>query len=512
MRNLIAPFAAALSVTVISGVASAQFRTVALSGQVAPTVTSQAYQYSAFFEVPAINDAGQVAFVNSLDELGGVGGGPNAIFLDDAGSTVHLVSDDAPSPTPGNPLYRYLTHPQLADNGDIAFASELDDNTWAIFAIRSGVVETVAQTGSAAPLSGTFTFFNDPKINGQGEIAFVGRYDDPNAAYPYLDTGIFMTQGGAVVPLIREGAPAGDGLVSVRFSETFSFSNAGVVTTGTVAPSVRAFARDAVLAASPGSPASVVAVDDGDAPGGGVFDAFDGPVIGDGGHIGYMGTLKLDPPVIDELNNTGLYGPGSQIARAGEALGDPSSMMYSTFSDDRTAPVINGRGDVVYRARVTDGGFPLSGILYHPAGQSGRLICTALTDIPGIDEIIETIGNPTMNDRGEIVFPITFGNTDEHRALIAFDPVTELLSVVVAEGQVVDVDPDPEVEDFRLIDELEFDPTAMLNNAGTVAFLLEFEDGSEGVFTSQLSPIPEPAGAAVLGLSGWMLAGRRRGA
>jgi hypothetical protein len=142
------------------------------------------YQY--FLFNPSINDAGQVAFLASLN-------GTKHVPYDDSGiwtahsGVVRLVAREG-SNAPGTPtdsVFERLNFPTLGDHGQVAYVGFLRegtgdviaDNSQGIWLDREGVPSLVVRAGDLAPGTpdgAVFRSFNDPVLGGSDHIAFRG--------------------------------------------------------------------------------------------------------------------------------------------------------------------------------------------------------------------------------------------------------------------------------------------------------------------------------------------------
>lgn len=118
----------------------------------------------------SINDAGQIAFNESLDDF------TNGIFRFDPGSGFVTIVDQ------NSPVVDFATDPQLNNAGVVVFHAFLDSGDEAIMTGSGGALTTVADT--TGPF-GSFAFFGGPSINDSGEVAFGASLDGE------FETGIY---------------------------------------------------------------------------------------------------------------------------------------------------------------------------------------------------------------------------------------------------------------------------------------------------------------------------------
>ncbi|MEM6853982.1 MAG: choice-of-anchor tandem repeat NxxGxxAF-containing protein, partial [Planctomycetota bacterium] len=144
----------------------------------------------------------------------------------------------------------------------------------------------------------------------------------------------------------------------------------------------------------------------------------------------------------------------------------------------------------------TNGGF--NGIWSESAGTPGNpgLVARRNQAAPGTEAgtVFATFGAPSINDAGQVAFFAGLNNA------VSNDRVTGLwatdlngdLQLIVREGDVIDVDNDPNVEDLRTISTINFfsNPAdeegrqSPFNNQGQLAFGLAFTDLTSGLFVA----------------------------
>jgi hypothetical protein len=150
----------------------------------------------------------------------------------------------------------------------------------------------------------------------------------------------------------------------------------------------------------------------------GVFAAGEIPVLGDGGHVAFLGGLTLGGSVTT-ANDTGLWIAGG--GAAGPALigresitnpaGVPATQTFQTF---RT-PSVNGSGALLFRATLGGTGANNTneeGVWLSGAGGAGlQLIAregtTGAAPGPGLggDAVFNTFYGPIVNDAGVVLLP-----------------------------------------------------------------------------------------------------------
>ncbi len=189
-------------------------------------------------------------------------------------------------------------------------------------------------------------------------------------------------------------------------------------------------------------------------------------------------------------------------------------------------PAINGAGQVAFRADVVS----VSASRGVFAGVAGAVQAVALdgTTAPG-GGLFDNLFNPMLNGSGHVAFLATLTGSGvtaaDNQGLYAGQAGG--LVKIVRTGEQVDVDPGAGV-DLRTVSSIGFNLTGLpggedgrglaFNDSGLLAYRLFFTDGTSGVFTSQFTPVPEPAAVGLLAASGlatvgWLRrqGGRRRG-
>lgn len=182
---------------------------IAREGDAAPGAGGATY---AFFGDPSLNNSGETAFVSILAGAGVTVENNSAIFA--AGALVARKGDAAPGA--GGALFAFLdtaTTPALNDAGDTAFIATLagpgvgSANNIAIFATRGGVLDLILRTGDLFDIGGgdlgaiIALSFAPQGFNNRGDIAFRAIFTLNNGA---PREGIFVYEAGAVsaaVPL-----------------------------------------------------------------------------------------------------------------------------------------------------------------------------------------------------------------------------------------------------------------------------------------------------------------------
>ena len=192
-----------------------------VTGQAAPGGGT----YSGIAAQPAINDAGQVAFVATMTGTSGGTANNTGVFRGGVGGLVEVVREGQGVPG-GNGTFsdviNFLVEPALNDVGQIAFLIRLagtsggtnDDH--GIYRWTSGAPIQIVREGQTPPGSnGVFgDFFNGYKpINDAGHVAFAANI---YGATPAEQGSVYRGDGGLLVKIARTGdqAPPQDTLMT----------------------------------------------------------------------------------------------------------------------------------------------------------------------------------------------------------------------------------------------------------------------------------------------------------
>ncbi|CAN5187007.1 hypothetical protein BH11PLA2_BH11PLA2_50410 [soil metagenome] len=466
---------------------------VTLSGTAAPAGGN----YSTFSSSPVLNASGQVAFQATL--TGGTS--TQGIFAGTPGSLNAAALQGTAAPAGGNYIGFSLT-PVLNASGQAAFGAGLTggSSTRGVFAGTPGAVAAIALVGTAAPAGGNYSFFGIPVLNDSGQVGFFANLTGGTST-----RGIFAGTPGSLTTAALQGtaAPAGG---------NYSLINAPVLNaSGQVAflaTLTGGLSTQGIFAGTP-SAVAAIALQGTAAPAGGNYSSIIfPPVLNASGQVAFQADLTGGSSINGIFAGT----PGAVAAIALQGTASPAGGNYSSF---QTPPVLNASGQVAFFASMT-GGTSTGGIF---AGTPGAVAAIALvgTAAPAGGNYLSF--NPfTSNASGQVAFTATLNGTGVTTANDngLYVGTAGSLVNIVREGDIIDVDPSSGV-DNRTISAISFttgsggqDGLGMsLNDSGQVVYRLTFTDGSSGIFTSQVTPVPEPS--LVLGVAGLsLLAGRGR--
>jgi hypothetical protein len=122
-----------------------------------------------------------------------------------------------------------------------------------------------------------------------------------------------------------------------------------------------------------------------------------------------------------------------------------------------------------------------------------------------LDEPFQSLGTPRLNNAGQVAFAATtLGESDIGSGVWATDPQGTLAPVFWV-GMMLDVNPDPDIDEFYRI--LGFDDAFVFNDRGDLLVILdlEFRGDAAVIFYT-----PAPSASALLAMAGFCLRRRRR--
>jgi hypothetical protein len=386
---------------------------------------------------PALNDAGDVAFLAALLDAGGYPSG-GAIFTASAtGAPTAAVRIG--DPFEGGTI-QTLGPPALNNGGTLAFhavatttaPAEADGRVDGIFLATAGGVAAIVRAG-LAPVAGTplLRFEDAVALNDVGDVAFLAgpfrdgdTVDDPTDAAP----GVLLWRHGAVTLIARPGQRLGD-------DDVTALALSGAVGGGVVPPQLTADGRVIFLASLNGGSAETI--------------------------YAWSESTGVRP----------------QLVTAGTgAAGTPVGGRYAGV---QSPPAADALGGLAFVARVV-GGATSEALFFHPAsGTATPVVVGDATPASGGFYAGKPFGVPAMNDAGDVVF----------RAFVARGPASVGiyrwrdggLTPVVRAG-----DPSPNVGRPPFLD-LVGEPS--IDDAGRVAFTGVVDGIGRGVYVADAAGI-----------------------
>jgi hypothetical protein len=367
------------------------------------------------FRFPAINNKGEVAFIGLYPSSASKNGSDQSIFIRKADGSWKIVRRGEKAGNLANPMNVFGSTPTLNDNGDLTFVGEFEltdppahaapvlidplnplsaeaappSLNKSLYLRTADGLSSLAKLGGEVPnMPSHFTGFANPSTNSKGVTAFIGTYGDPDGR------GLFLIEQNKIRIVVRSGQRVGNG-VEGSFSEHYyptpinernevAFlgrigDKAGIfVSRPTGVEMITMMGRPAPMANS-------------------TFIGFGNrtPALNNKGEVVFVGfTDNADA-------QRGLYikgdGPIKIVAKSGERIGE-TNYAFSDF----LSPAINARGEVAFLGLY---GGRNRGIFIKTAKGIEPI---ALLDqpIPGgsKDEVFNNFTQPSINDRGEVVF------------------------------------------------------------------------------------------------------------
>lgn len=480
-----------------------EVQVIAVSGDPVPGLAGHyfdAFQHHFDITVPSFNQAGEAAFVaqvrdeaTGLTELGiFTSRGPNLEMIAKTG-------DQAPGAQDGF-LFGGFGSSSLSENGKVAFSAVIDDGLffnrrYGIWAKENGSVGPIVQSGVEAPgitPSRTLGDISSPKINSNGDLAFIGKLS------PSSFGGLFTNTSGGLQKIAFPGDPAPGirGEFNPFFgSDSFVVDEAGNTvfanTTGTGSVSYSIW-KDYELLAAPGlgydAPASL----------GGESRRLTSisrhPLINPSGAYTFRGRSEAFPPGPEDPADalfSGQDGSVREVVRSGQTLlGQPDVTFTELFAQS-----VNSEGHIAFSAWTTSNDIRTS--VWSESGEELHLVVKWGDPVPGDPgREFRVFSHPQINASEQVAFyaDIFTSETGYYRGIWAEDRSGEL-QLIAAQGLEVEVAPGV----FKTIDSL-VEPgrsgqnTPMyFSDRGQVLFRAVMADGTEGIFISNMIAVPEPA-------------------
>ncbi|QDT75098.1 DUF7453 family protein [Lacipirellula limnantheis] len=436
--------------------------------------------FSETFRLTGFNSASQFAFQGTLSSgAGGVSGTNNDGIWTNVGGAVSLLArEGALASGAGGASFGPLEFPRLNEAGEIVFKGSLAAGAAAnsnegIWAFRNGALELVAREGQPAPgaPAGThfggsnldLTSFSPPLISDDGSILFAANF---GVGAISTDRGIWSDREGSLDLVLRTGdqapgTPAGTKIAfiidSSRINGLGQLAGYWQLSGGDVIDNV----NERGIWAEGNGPLELVARSGDPAPGtatGIVFDFLSPPSFNDAGKSAFYANLRGSNAELNSNNNEGIWtnrsGGLSLVMREGDqAPGLPAGAVFS-FNLVSARPQHNNLGQIKFP------GFLRSGA-----------------------------GGVTTDNDGALWVTDTSG----------------ALQLIVREGNSFTVAPG-DVRTVMSIGPNGLGESSELNDDGTLAFVLKFTDGSQGVFTAKVG-VPEPTSFAMTMLAIYSLVG-----
>jgi hypothetical protein len=263
----------------------------------------------------AVNDLGAIAYAAFVNDSTATQG----IFRGDGTHTVAIARDDVAPPTGGT--FVFFDTPAINDRGQVAFFCEMTGGSadFGIFRGDGGDLTPVFVTDQIAPGGATFEDFASPVINRHGQVAAVALLK--NSA---IRSGLFLGDGTNAVAIALQGQPAPKGGTYSQFNAPTRLNDRGQVafnarlTGGTSLAGI--FLGDGehtttIALAGTSAPGTT-----------GTFASFRDIKLLDDGRVAFVATLTVGAGGVDPSNNTGIWvgtsdGDLRLVVRTGEVIG-----------------------------------------------------------------------------------------------------------------------------------------------------------------------------------------------
>lgn len=375
------------------------------------------------FTPPAINDAGQVAFLAGITGTASNRTRSGIYLIDDGAITKVMRANDA---LPGGYYSIAPKDPYINASGQVLVYTGLATNptingysNQGLYRVKNGITTQLVREGDAAPGGGTFDDFYDIQFNNLGQTSFYATMTSSG-----YTSGIFQADGGGVTSVAR-GGQAAPGGGTYGFAAFPDLNNLGEINfeASASSPSTGGIYVDH------GTSANLIAAYDSTAPDGSLIYSFTRSFHNDHGQVAY-GVISNGTYGTDQLSVYRYNADHTTTAIAEMGTTTPDGYTYQLV----TAEDINNAGQVLYTAMVTAPGstswtnhlFMGDGTTTHTVLSLGQEAVDGLGTISGYSDV-------AFNDAGQIVFKVTLEGDDvpSYRtdALYAYDPGVGLIQL-----------------------------------------------------------------------------------
>ena len=315
---------------------------------------------------PAINDTGQVAFLNVLNGTTGGASDNVALFRGSGGPITQLMREGQAAPDNDGALSVFLISqpPSFNNTGQFAITDAVTGTTndEGIFRGSGGAIEQVARVNQTVPNGdGSFRFISgQPAFNDAGQASFIATLKD-TAGGIADSSGVFREENGTTIQIARDNQTAPDS--NGRFA---SFSNQTMNEAGQVAFQANlddtaggpgTGSDDSGIFRGTGGSVTQIVREGQSVPNvGASFSQFFRPALNNLGQTAF--TAFVTGAEVTFANDHGLFIADGidtvQIAREGQALGNRTvtslALQTSTAEKGSTRSGINDAGQVAYSA------------------------------------------------------------------------------------------------------------------------------------------------------------------
>ncbi|MCP4249286.1 MAG: EF-hand domain-containing protein [bacterium] len=491
---------------------------VAFYGDPAPGVADAGF--GAGWDLPAINNAGEVAFGARIRYLVPPFGSDLSLWKGTPGNLTLAVrtGDQAPG-TPvgvtfaGTSFSGTLGLNGFDDGGRLAFSALLTgtgtllSNDTGLWVGPPGGIELAAREGDPAPGTPVGVVFafqftgSDSALFNAGGLAFEADLAGPGVVPQETDDGLWSGAPGSVSLLMREGDQPPGFPAGAEFAGTTSPSLRGLNGSGQVLFYSRLEGTgvstwdDSTLWIGP-SPVLIFREGDEAPPGNPDGCAFDGvfyyPTLNGWGQTAMQTRLRDCVSGAGGPDNEELWIGSVPILREGDSAA-PGMPAGTTFAGLGGTVELADSGEITFHALLAGPGIDASNDATLWAGPPGGLTLVAREGDPAPGAggaTYSTFWLPSINELGQVAF--TASLSDASRGLWAGAPGN--LELIVRSGDVLEVNPGVFYTVYGISLQIGTSgkngtPRA-LNDLGQITFLLDLDGSADGIFLATLNPSP----------------------
>ena len=315
---------------------------------------------SGFPELHALNDSGEIAFVETIFGDGVTSPTDSAIFTSGPGGQAAVIreGDALPSFRNGAATLGSSTEVTINNAGEVAFAGFLRDLSFdaGIFVATGGGIERRASIDAPAPVEGRFDSFSPIRnvpINDAGDVAFRASIERDGASNT---TSVFRMgpSGDVRIATFADQLPDGSDVVRTA-RRSVAINNRGEVAL------VSGQSASVNLLVGDGSTLRLITREDLPAPGGGVYDGVNEFALNDAGDIAFLATNVENGERRRALYLSRENGEAERIVRVGDLVDGRtvSNIVFRGVSAStdttRNSDGFADDGSVVFLLRTTSG-------------------------------------------------------------------------------------------------------------------------------------------------------------
>jgi hypothetical protein len=479
-----------------SPLVAGEFDVIATSGDSSPDGNGQLVT----FTPPALNDAGQVAFLSQLSGTANPPDDSSALFRASTGGLT-VVAHQGVTMFGAELITDFINNsPSINSSGTVSHSGEPAGapGKWVALLGSGGPLETFLEVGSASPSGdNTLVSHSIPVINDAGVAAYRASYSGLNS-----ETGIYSrATGGATTLRLLEGddAPGGGSILSIAASLPTLNGSSQIALTASVDDDI--FTRKAALRLD--GTTIVELARDGDLATDGVTtigNILSNTVpLNDAGQLAFEATFT-QPSVSLRQGVFRAEGGGVSLLASGILPG------AATVATDVRVTGINNAGEVGFMTDFLGGGDdPASGVyLADDMGPTLIAFEDAATPEGGKFFLRFLTESIALNEDGQLAFLAELSDTANGgfagRGLFLYDPASGL-EQIARTGQMFEGSTIASlnfVGDFYSASQIPNDMNSPdpnfsgLNNTGQVAFVFSLANGESGIAVWSPDIVPTP--------------------